>query len=430
MKKVFFGGQIKWLKNINQTNQKSVDERVAEGFNYAVKFYNAHPNRTLDEQWQCLAEMQKITGFDDEICAKIQSPILSVLMYQETVDIANEAIQNQLRIVTDQLRNRLLDLQPKIQPDIIKELPYVPKVPSKLTVLDSLDELVKEQISGDGNYPLVNFSNKDLEYKSIDKLLYNKGRTEIDPTKNIYQGILAKQGVTIVKLDMSNCNINSLGSSPLGQSLYENSNLRFLQHLNLSNNKITDDGVYSFGNQSFCKTSPSLRSLDLSNNLLTDNGANSLSWSFKNGNLYYLNNLDVSGNSITETGWESFAAAVKKVQAKTLAIKVATADTLQDMKEFLNKGFKYYTQTHTPVATKEFQDELLGVNISGCDKTKKNVKEAFLTGVAISSLSTGNDVLIFLAGAEAGAGALLSPDTFNCVNELVGKASDWFNNDE
>ena len=218
-----------------------------------------------------------------------------------------------------------------MQPDIVKELPYIPKVLSKPTVVNSLEQAVTEQIPSEGCYNLVNFSNKNLEYKSIDKLLYGKGRTELDPTKNIYQGMLAKQGVTIVKLDMSNCNINSLGSFPLGQSLYENSNLRFLQHLNLSNNKITDDGIYSFGNQWFCKTSPSLRSLDLSNNLLTDNGANSLSGSFKSGNFYNLKKLDISGNNITLSGEKFIVNALQQEIVQDVLVTLKRSYNIKTM---------------------------------------------------------------------------------------------------
>jgi hypothetical protein len=167
--------------------------------------------------------------------------------------------------------------------------------------------------------------------------------------------------------------------------------------------------------------------LDLSNNNIGDYGAKVVADALENGVLPNTKHIDVSGNKITQTGWEYFSTSVKKLKAKTVAIKVAAAESLQDMKDFLNKGFKYYTQNHTPVATKEFQDELLKVNISACQKTKNNMKEAFITGAAISSLSTGNDILIFLAGAEAGAGALLNPDTFDCYKEIMGDLQNWLN---
>jgi hypothetical protein len=174
-----------------------------------------------------------------------------------------------------------------------------------------------------------------------------------------------------------------------------------------------------------------VQSFNLSNCNIGDYGAEYIAESLKSGRYPATKSIDLSGNKdITSVGWESLAIAVKKVQTKTIAIKVATADTLQGMKEFLTKGFNYYTKTHKVVATKEFQDELLGVKTSACEKTKDNAKEAFLTGAFVASLTTGNDVLILAAGAEAGAGALLSPDAANCLIELTGKARDWVNDVE
>lgn len=302
--------------------KSSADQKIEDAFNYAINFYNTHP-RTLENQWVCLAEMQKITGLDDDACAKIQSPILSVLMYQETVDIANEAIQNQLRIVTDLLRNRLLDLQPKMQPDVMQELPYIPKVPSKPIVVNSLDEAVKEQIPSDGVYQLVNFSNKDLGYKGVEQLLYSdKGVKAIrDGSSNlsdIYQGMAAKQGVMIVQLNLSNCNIGGLGADKLGQAIHNDSGLHSLQYLNLSNNSIDDSGIYSLASNAKGNSTPSLRWLDLSNNWLTDNGVNSFHWAFKENKLYNLNYLNVSGNKITDTGAKTIAEGLKSGTFSTL----------------------------------------------------------------------------------------------------------------
>jgi hypothetical protein len=151
----------------------------------------------------------------------------------------------------------------------------------------------------------------------------------------------------------------------------------------------------------------------------------------KNGQLPNTKYIDVSGNKITKTGWESYSDAVKKVQANTIVIKVAAANTLQEMKEFLTKGFKYYTQTHKVVATKEFQDELLGVNTSSCEKTKNNVLKAAYTAGFIQSLTNANDYFILAAGAEAGAGALISPDTWDCLTkEIPGDLYDLLYNGE
>lgn len=181
-------------------------------------------------------------------------------------------------------------------------------------------------------------------------MLYGQSRKKLDPKKNIYQGALTKKGVTIIKLDMSNCNIDggkySLGGYTIGQAIFDgSSSLRFLQHLDLSNNKIKDHSIYAFGNAWFCKTSPCLRSLDLSNNLLTDNGAQSLSWSFKTGNFYYLKHLDVSGNKITQKGEKDLVIGLNSGKTKGLSvITLEKLSSLSGVKSFMKKAFSYYSK--------------------------------------------------------------------------------------
>lgn len=218
-------------------------------------------------------------------------------------------------------------------------------------------ENIKNFTIKEGNYKLVSFKNSDLAHDDneyIKQLLY--GEEGIKALKdgtatpsNMYKGSLAKQGVTIVRLDMSNCNIDgdkySVGGFPIGQAIFDgSSNLRFLEHLNLSNNQIKDHSIYAFGNQWFCKTSPSLRTLDLSNNLLTDNGAQSLSWSFKNGNFYYLNKLDISGNkSITDVGKKDIVSGMNSgLSAGDTFVILEKQSSLEGVKSFMKKAFTYY----------------------------------------------------------------------------------------
>jgi hypothetical protein len=207
-----------------------------------------------------------------------------------------------------------------------------------------------------------------------------------------------------------------------------------LDHLFLHRNRIGDEGVIdimSSLNNPLRLHDGAIRTnyikhLNLGNNSITDIGAKAVADALSDGRLSALTRLDLSGNNFTSVGLEHLATSVRKIKAKTIAIKVATADTLQEMKEFLTKGFNYYTKTHKVVATKEFQDELLGVKTSACEKTKDNAKEAFLTGAFVASLTTGNDVLILAAGAEAGAGALLSPDALQCCKEIIGDLQDLY----
>ena len=199
----------------------------------------------------------------------------------------------------------------------------------------------------EGCYQLVSFKNNNIGCEGLQHLIYSEeGQTALtkgsSDLKEIYQGMLAKQGVMIVKLDLSSCNIGGLSSDKLGQAIY-NGSLNSLQHLNLSNNNITDDGIYAFGNAWFCNTSPSLRTLNLSNNKLTDNGASSLSWSLKKGNLYYLYNLDISGNSeITDVGKAKLVTAAKESLNQNLSIILEKQSSLEGVKSFMKKAFSYY----------------------------------------------------------------------------------------
>ncbi len=57
-----------------------IDNLIKAAFDYAVSFYSTH-SRSIDNQWACLAEMMRISGFDDKTCVRIQNPILSHIMY-------------------------------------------------------------------------------------------------------------------------------------------------------------------------------------------------------------------------------------------------------------------------------------------------------------------------------------------------------------
>lgn len=194
-------------------------------------------------------------------------------------------------------------------------------------------------------YDLVSFSNNPIGYKGVDQLLYGQSRIYNGSVKDVYQGPIVKN-TSIVILDLSNCNIGGLGSDVIGQAMcsaYGQSSLRFLQHLNLSNNNIDDAGIYSFGNNNENGPSPCLRSLNLSNNKLTDNGASSFYWTFKKNNLYYLNHLDLSGNNITDTGKAKLAIADNEARNPNLVIILEKQSSLEGVKSFMKKSFSYYT---------------------------------------------------------------------------------------
>jgi hypothetical protein len=291
---------------------------------------------------------------------------------------------------------------------------------------------------------IVNFNG----IKTINKLGHSKATDDLITVLNVESGNCwgsnALRNTKVIILSNTDMTNNDLANLSYTLRAY-NFNLDALY---LENNKIGDHGVACLKNGiasvnyqtlygnikgvyqkhiSNSKVIQNVKFLNLSNNQITDSGAKIISDSLQRGELKSLKQLNIHGNKITEKGWEYFAKAVKKMQAKTIIIQVATADTLKEMKEFLTKGFKYYTKTHKVVASKEVLDKLSGENVSDCDKTKDNVKKAFAVGVGIASLSTGNDYLIFMAGVEAGAGALISPDTIGCYKEISGDLQSWYN---
>jgi hypothetical protein len=241
---------------------------------------------------------------------------------------------------------------------------------------------------------------------------------DLKSTGNLGTNVGNKVFANFNTIKLNHNNIADDAVEPILNSLsYQTLNLTTLE---LSHNHLGDGFVNCLlkaTSKDNGRAEHSIKNIVLHHNFIGDDGAMMFADALKSGQLSNTKSIDVSGNKITEKGWESFAASVKKIQANAIVIKVAAADTLQGMKEFLTKGFKYYTQTHKVVVTKEFQDELLGVNTSSCEKTKNNILKAAYTAGFIKSLTNGNDYFILAAGAEAGAGALISPDTWDCYNK-------------
>ncbi len=109
------------------------------------------------------------------------------------MDLANEAIQHHLRIVTDTVRHHLLGVQPSLVEGAVKEVPYIPPTPvaDSATATKSFEEISEEQLSGPGVYDLVDFSNNDIGYHGVDQLLYGQSRIYLKGL-DVYQGMLAK----------------------------------------------------------------------------------------------------------------------------------------------------------------------------------------------------------------------------------------------
>ena len=401
--------------------KSSEDTKIENAYNHAFNYYKQH-GRSLDNQNTCINQMVGLTGFDRNTCIEIQSPVQSIMMYNETVELAHTIVQQQLNTVTSIIRGRLLDINNgKIQSKLNIYTPPPPPDTSPLAnitentvelrnVPNAVNTLVQHAIqqngAGKGVDAIKSVQNFNLSYdllKDNDAAVLNDG---------LY-------GYTI-KAQTFNLGNNSIRATGIDHLVKGSIGMGYI----LSGGKDINQTMQGI----FTLSTTSIVHLNLCNNNIGDVGAEIICHALINGKMKNTKTIDVSGNkNITQNGWEYFATAVKKVQANTIVIKVAAADTLQGMKEFLTKGFKHYTKTHKIVVTKEFQDELLGLNTSSCEKTKDNVLKAAKTAAFIKSLTNGNDYFILAAGAEAGAMALLNQDTVDCYKQCIGDVQKWFN---
>jgi len=321
--------------------KRTADEKIEQAFYYAVNFYSTN-DRSLEKQHFCLKEMMKY-GLDMDTCIRIQNPVMSIIRYGEMVDIGNQAIQNQLRIVTDQLRNRLLDLQPTLKPDSIKELPNIPIIGgtgtgNKTRGKDGVNVQVKNivqdiTINGYKGQKALVMSNYDLEPHDMNYLsgtmpsnYYNftlvdfgnnprvgatgldyllKGATGMTNIQQgntnisvMYQGMLTRSGFNIVKLNLENCNLGDTGTDILGHAL--------------TNNKLS-----------------ATREINVSGNNITDNGAFTIAEALKTGKFPTLKRLDASGNDISLVGEKFMLDALKHPSTQSVMLLLKRSNDLK-----------------------------------------------------------------------------------------------------
>ena len=442
MKKYTYSEVVNQLKyemtqNSSEANRISLATRYSD-FIYVERCHNL----CLDNQKACARDVMNLFNLTVDQAVTLQQQIVRAYHIADQMLQVHEVIQVTHVTVSNIINTNILNTTvPKINTTVdIPKIPVVSNTVYKTTyaaneVLGTVGNTTRNDLGHSATVGyIIDFCRKQSgDFWGSNAL--NHGATKLANPVHIKAINLAKTG---------------LDNNDMANLFYILRDFNFnLDIINVSGNKFNDqaiptllNGISSINKQTLYKapewkpfadsknTVQNVKILNLSSNNLGDDAADIISKAIISGQLKNTKTVDVSGNkNITQNGWEIFAVAVKKVQTNTIAIKVATADTLQGMKEFLTKGFKYYTQTHKIVVTKEFQDELLGLNTSACEKTKNNVLKAAYTTAFIKSLTNGNDWFILAAAAEAGAGALVHPDTANCLIELTGKAHDLLWND-
>ena len=415
---------------------KTTDEKIKEAYNYAANFYSNN-HRGLDNQEKCLAEMQKISGLDRETCIKIQNPIMDVFMMSELMEIGNTIAQQHLDIVTNNIRQHLLNIQPTLESCVLKELPSIPIVP-KLQPINSVETTTNEIMPEVGHYKNVDFSNKNLGFKGIEYLLYG-GNNIPNLSGAKKDGVLAKSW--IVNLNLSNCNLDGLSSQYIASAIH-NGNLSSLNYLNLSNNSIDDAGIYEFASRAPTAPSPSLRSLNLSNNKITDNGANSFYWALKQNKMFYLKYIDLSENSITDQGKADIAKALKVRRPDTIVTLEKHNDSTGVL-NFIKKAFNYYSE-ETNKKLQENDKAVLAIygqnNWVHCKKLIQDTSKNMQVGIATyssnyiakqflekapSKIKSATKGAIFIAASTEAALNIDVEDLLYCIATVNMKVKDF-----
>jgi predicted nuclease of restriction endonuclease-like (RecB) superfamily len=90
--------------------KSKTDEITEKAFYHALNFFKSN-DRGVDNQRVCIQQLMEITGFDFDTCLKIQNPVLSLYMAIDTMSIGQSVIESNIQMVTQTIRNHLLDVQ-------------------------------------------------------------------------------------------------------------------------------------------------------------------------------------------------------------------------------------------------------------------------------------------------------------------------------
>ncbi|PTM02794.1 MAG: hypothetical protein DA407_14805 [Bacteroidetes bacterium] len=311
----------------------SIQSKVKTAFNHAFTFYKQN-GRSVESQESCIQQIVQMTGFDRATSIEIQAPVLSILMYNDTMDIANQIIQQHLNIVTGIIRGRLLDINHgKVQEEMKEQAQVVTKYVSK-TPAYTAQEMVG-WLEHTNNTQNLNFN---LPYKEI----------------NLSGKSVTNEDMVFFASRMKNFAFH-------------------LDSLQLNHNPISDYGIQALFNCTF--TVPLGRSvvhLKLNNCNFGDVGAELIAAYVRDGYMPATRSIDLHGNKITKTSEMNIAAAIKQAPNKDL---MATFDMKHAIMEVTKTG-NHAMSSGIKTALKEFVSyaKTIGVDTTHVATNKSTVE--------------------------------------------------------
>jgi hypothetical protein len=309
--------------------KSKTDELTEKAFYHAMNFFKSN-DRGVDNQRLCFQQLMEITGFDFDTCLKIQNPILDFYMQVDMRNIGQSVIENNLQMVTQNIRNHLLNIQ-------INHI-QKPVVSSSFKSIAPHDYSGASQEDIDKHFVTAyDNSNKRLDINGFLK----KGDLAICRTvKHLEYLTKSKDKHVLSEKKHLNFSFNLMNDESVS---YLASFLHWqelnLTQLNLGYNRISNVGIeslfYNLRNAPDVRTH-NIQYINFSNNNVGDYGADYITQSLISGRYPNLRYLDVSGNQITDDGQGAFVKAMKNPEVKNFIVIV---DTVQKLKEQYNFVF-------------------------------------------------------------------------------------------
>jgi len=239
------------------------DTKIETAYNYAFNYYKQH-GRSLDHQNACINQMVGLTGFDRATCIEIQSPVQSIMMYNETVELSHTIIQQQLNTVTGIIRDHLLNInhgnveknQSSDSSFKTPQAPYVSKTPA-----NPAQEMVS-WLEHTNNTQNLKFN---LPYKEINL----SGKSVADEDMVFFAQRMSNFAFHLDKLQLNHNPIGDYGIQALFNCTFTVPLGRSVVHLKLNNCNIGDVGAELIAAYVRDGYMPATRTIDLHGNKLS-----------------------------------------------------------------------------------------------------------------------------------------------------------------